>query len=293
MTLFKLVIAKETIDSEMPIPMMILMMRIKPMLTRYPNIRVSPSACVVGTRVLMIFGLSCGLLQSSSVLAGENQDKCLKTFNYSIYLSGLHTGKMTRIEKWQGKSAIITSKSEASILGIGTQYQQRSEVSWSNITNEWLTDNFHQQVSGFRSRDMHVTVANNGLESRVDLDGDITAYQSKSIPLRDVDTLAIQIREYLILGRQQFALVRQASDALEPYQYYVKSAVTATIPPWGEMQLIPVEQTGADEVTYFFAPSMNFQLVKAHYHGFILQGLIELDSYVSSCNIITKSAPLG
>ncbi|WP_208646893.1 hypothetical protein [Shewanella livingstonensis] len=240
--------------------------------------------------MLMIVGLSSGLLHSNSVLASDNiKQSCQRNFNYSIYLSGLHTGNMTRTENWQGKSAVITSTSKASILGIGTQYQQRTELSWSDTTNEWLTNTFHQRVSGFRSRDMQVTLDHHGLGSRVDVDGEVTNYQSSTIPLRDVDTLAIQIRENVINGRQQFALIRQASDAIEPYQFYVKDTLMVAIKPWGKIQLIPVEQTGAEEVTYFFAPSMNYQLVKAHYHGMILQGIIELDSYASSCDPIAKN----
>ncbi|KVX03162.1 hypothetical protein AWJ07_00860 [Shewanella frigidimarina] len=222
-------------------------------------------------------------------MANDIPQSCQRSFNYSIYLSGLHTGEMSRTENWQGKSAVIISKSEASILGIGTQYQQRTELSWSNNSNEWLTDSFHQQVTGFRSRDMQATFYNNGLESRVDIDGDIENYTSSQIPLRDVDTLAIQIRENLLGDRRQFALIRQASDAIEPYQFYVKDKLTATIGSWGEIQLIPVEQTGAEEVTYYFAPSMNYQLVKAHYHGMILQGVIELERYVSSCDTMSES----
>ncbi|TRY16388.1 hypothetical protein FN961_00170 [Shewanella hanedai] len=209
--------------------------------------------------------------------------QCSRTSNYAIYLSGINVGTMNRTETWQGKTAVVTSTSEASILGIGTHYQQRAELSWSNARNEWLTDTFHQKVTGFRSRDMEVTFANHGLESRVDIDGDIDTYTSKQIPLRDVDTLAIQIREYLLQGRQQFALIRQASDAIEPYQFYVEDVQTAVIEPWGELTLIPVVQTGAEDVTYYFAPAMDYQLIKAKYHGIILQGLIELDSYSSSC----------
>ncbi len=246
-------------------------------------------AGVLVPRILISVCLVSGLLQSNRVLANDIPQSCQRSFNYSIYLSGLHTGEMSRTENWQGKSAVIISKSEASILGIGTQYQQRTELSWSNNSNEWLTDSFHQQVTGFRSRDMQATFYNNGLESRVDIDGDIENYTSSQIPLRDVDTLAIQIRENLLGGRRQFALIRQASDAIEPYQFYVKDKIITTIGSWGEIQLIPVEQTGAEEVTYYFAPSMNYQLVKAHYHGMILQGVIELDRYVSSCDTMSES----
>lgn len=209
--------------------------------------------------------------------------QCSRTSDYDIYLSGIHTGTMHRTETWQGKTAVVISKSEASILGIGTQYQQRAELSWSSTTNEWLTDKFHQKVTGFRARDMRATFANNGRDSRVDIDGDIDTYSSKEIPLRDVDTLAIQIREHLLQGRQQFALIRQASDDIEPYQLYVQEPQTSIIEPWGELTLIPVEQTGAEDVTYYFAPSMDYQLIKARYHGIILRGLVELNRYTSSC----------
>ncbi|WP_235585866.1 hypothetical protein [Shewanella frigidimarina] len=267
----------------------ILTSRIRLMMTGCRKSRSLAVAGVLVPRILISVCLVSGLLQSNRVLANDIPQSCQRSFNYSIYLSGLHTGEMSRTENWQGKSAVIISKSEASILGIGTQYQQRTELSWSNNSNEWLTDSFHQQVTGFRSRDMQATFYNNGLESRVDIDGDIENYTSSQIPLRDVDTLAIQIRENLLGDRRQFALIRQASDAIEPYQFYVKDKLTATIGSWGEIQLIPVEQTGAEEVTYYFAPSMNYQLVKAHYHGMILQGVIELERYVSSCDTMSES----
>lgn len=216
-------------------------------------------------------------------LAVSPQEQCSLSVNYDIYLSGIHTGTMHRTETWQGKTAVVTSDSEASILGIGTQYHQRSELSWSNVTDEWITDKFHQKVTGFRARDMQVSFEDNGRQSQVDLDGDIENYSSADIPLRDVDTLAIQMRQYLLQGRQQFALIRQASDAIERYQFYVQDKQIINIAPWGELSLIPVKQTGAEEVTYYFSPAMDYQLVKARYHGIILHGLIELSHYSSSC----------
>ncbi|MCL1057211.1 hypothetical protein L2729_04285 [Shewanella gelidimarina] len=222
---------------------------------------------------------SQSLLQEPELIA----EQCSRSSHYDIYLSGIHTGTMKRTETWQGTTAVVISESEASILGIGTQYHQRAELSWSNSTNEWLTDKFHQKVSGFRARDMQVSFSNNGRESRVDLDGDIESYSSANIALRDVDTLAIQMRQYLLQGRQQFALIRQASDAIEPYQFYVQDKQTANIEPWGELTLIPIKQTGAEEVTYYFAPAMDYQLIKARYHGIIIEGLIELNQYSSSC----------
>ncbi|WP_285163402.1 hypothetical protein [Shewanella goraebulensis] len=214
--------------------------------------------------------------------------QCSRTSHYDIYLSGLHTGTMKRTESWQGDEAVVTSESEASILGIGTQYNQRAELFWSDETDEWVTEKFHQLVTGFRARDMKVEFSQDGLSSEVDIDGDKDQYESSHIPLRDVDTLAIQMRQFLLQGRSQFALIRQASDAIEPYQLYVKPAIKTQIAPWGEIKVIPVEQSGAETVTYYFAPDMDFQLVKARYHGFILQGVIEMNAYTTTCEPIVQ-----
>jgi len=231
----------------------------------------------------LVIGLLVGVC-SWNAQANDEQLQCSRHASYSIYLSGIHTGEMTRTEQWQGNTGVINATSQASILGIGTEYQQRSQLVWSDATNEWLTQSFHQQVSGFRSRDLQVTFSPDGRQSEVNLDGKVSTYASEQIPLRDVDTLTVQLRESLLKGRKQFALIRQASDAIEPYQYYVQEVQTRTIAPWGELQLIPIEQTGAEKMTYYFAPSLDYQLVQARYHGILLQGLIELDSYSSTCH---------
>lgn len=230
--------------------------------------------------------LAC-LMASDPVSASNRGEQCSRAASYSVYLGGLHTGTMTRVEAWQGQSAVITSNSHAAILGIATQYQQRAELTWSNTEKAWLTTQFQQQVSGFRSRNMRASFSNNGLDSLVELDGKTTSYHSTQIPLRDVDTLAIQIRELVLQGQQEFSLIRQASDGIEPYQYQVKAPITTQLAPWGELQLIPVEQTGAEDITYYFAPSLDHQLAQARYHGFILQGLIQLESYHSTCKPVS------
>lgn len=212
-----------------------------------------------------------------------NAERCMRTFTYSIYLTGIHTGELKKIEQWQKDKVVVTSKSQASILGITTTYNQRAELSWLESRHEWISTEFHQQVSGFRSRDMQVTLKNQGHQSEVDIDGKKASYFDADIPLRDVDTLSIQIRQNLIEGRKSFVLNRQATDGIERYQYDVYAKKNITIYPWGEITVIPVEQKGEDHITFFFSPDLGYQVVKAKYHGFLLKGLLELDAYSSTC----------
>ncbi|MEZ8859707.1 hypothetical protein [Vibrio sp. 10N.247.311.51] len=213
----------------------------------------------------------------------SHPQQCERTAYYQIYLNGIRTGYMHRTESWEGTNATITSQSKASILGVGTQYDQQATLTWSEESDSWLTTSFHQVVSGFKSRDMKVSFSDDGNETRVDLDGEITEYQNDGEPLRDVDTLSVQIRQYLLDGCRSFSLTRQATDGPEPYDYEVQELTTIKVDKWGEIAVIPVKQTGAERVTFWYAPSLGYQLVKARYHGFLLRGGAELQQYESSC----------
>ncbi len=212
---------------------------------------------------------------------------CQRQSEFAVYLNGIHTGSMNRTESWQDQQAEVKTTSKASVLGIKTQYQQQAKLHWSDSEQGWLTQAFTQQVSGFRTRDMQVSFASDGLSSKVTLDGELNHYQSKYIPLRDVDTLAIQIRHLVMQNKGQFSLIRQASDDIELYQYQLQQPEQHVIEPWGELTLIPVEQTGAEDITYYFAPTLDYQLMRADYHGLLLQGKVLLTQYQSDC--VSKS----
>lgn len=224
-----------------------------------------------------LIGISIGAAQAEPVAL------CEKSADYAIYLSGIRTGEMHRVERWQGQSATVSSQSHASILGIGTRYDQTATLVWSEASQSWLTTSFHQKVSGFRSRDMSVDFSSDGTQTRVNLDGQIHHYDNGEAPLRDVDTLSIQIRQHIKNGEQRFSLTRQASDGPEPYQYQVLSPTHISVGVWGEIAVIPVEQTGEERITFWYAPSLDYQLVKARYHGFLLQGSAELQHFHNGC----------
>ncbi|MFC5078881.1 hypothetical protein VTH8203_03373 [Vibrio thalassae] len=227
-----------------------------------------------------------------------NLKTCQNRYDYGIYLGGIHTGSMQRIETWyeatpgqpehnqaeaRVKSGTVESYSRASILGIGTRYRQKAQLVQSSGTGDYLTTTFYQKVSGFRSRTMNVTFSENGSESEVDLNGEVTHYTNHGQPLRDVDTLSIQIRHLVMQGKTTFNLTRQATDGPEPYHYQVLGAKSLTLPPWGALDVIQVEQTGAEEVTFWFAPSLQFALVQAKYHGFLFDATMELETMEVQC----------
>lgn len=216
--------------------------------------------------------------------ATDPGQECTINIRYRLYLNGIRTGQMTRAEHWQGSTAVIETESKAKILGFRTDYTQRSELEWRAQSHQWISKRFHQFVSGFRNRDMYVDFSEQGHKSRVDIDGVIKHYHSPEFSMLDADTLEVQIRQRVEQGQTKFKLARQATDKVEIYRYTVKAPKNLTVMPWGELNVIPVVQKGADKATYYFAPSMNYRLVEARYHGFFLKGKAELASYQSRCN---------
>ncbi|MGF1697490.1 hypothetical protein L4C54_17655 [Vibrio lamellibrachiae] len=174
------------------------------------------------------------------------------------------------------------SSSRASILGIGSSYTQSSEMSLSE--GQWLTQSFHQKVTGFRKRDMQVSFPDSSHQSLVTLNNKEYRYESIGEHLRDIDTITMQIRQNLLDERESFSLVRQASDGIEQYQYEVLELQSKEYDRWGHMEVIPVKQSGTDRITYYFSPELDYQIVEAYYHGFLLNGRAELVDFTSSCN---------
>ncbi|WP_052772059.1 hypothetical protein [Vibrio mexicanus] len=119
--------------------------------------------------------------------------------------------------------------------------------------------------------------------SQVNLDGDIKFYQHDELPLRDIDTIGAQIRQYTFQGLKEFELARQATDKVEEYQYRQLDKKTIETKKWGTLNVLPIRQSGADEITYYLAPELDYQMVQATYHGVLLNGTAQLTDYTSSC----------
>ncbi|OIQ25380.1 hypothetical protein [uncultured Vibrio sp.] len=218
----------------------------------------------------------------SLTVIAENLPACTKHLNYSLHLSGIHTGFISQTQQWNDNQVLSKNKGRASILGIGSSYTQSSEMYFEN--GQWLTQSFHQTVTGFRKRDMQVFFPESENASSVALNGKEYRYESEAEPLRDIDTMAMQIRQNLLDGKNTFSLARQASDGVELYQYEVLEAQAKSYERWGRLKTIPVTQSGAEKVTYYYSPGLDYQIIEARYHGWLLNGRAELVDFTSSCN---------
>lgn len=254
----------------------------------------NPSLKPVGVTLFTLFfsSMLCASTAEQVTKDGEvarlghfpsNHFTCNKSFHYKLYFSGIKTGSLKREEHWNDQGAALKSDSYAGILGIGTRFIQTSNMVW-NQEKGFVTTDFHQQVSGFKNRDMQVKITEGGSRSSMQLNDEFSQYQFDDYQILDADTISAQIRLMVINGVEQFSLARQATKGLEHYHYQLHAEKTETLTPWGEVKVIPVTQTGDESMTYWYAPKLDYQLVYAKYHSFILPGSLKLAEYEISCD---------
>ncbi len=227
--------------------------------------------------------LPLAFTQANVALDFPNQQfSCNNELHYKIYFAGINTGWLDRTEIWHAEGAKFSSSGYAGILGIGTSFKQESELSW-NTEEGFITQQFTQQVKGFKNRVMEVETSDLGRKSIMLINQQKMEFANEGRAILDADTISAQIRFKLLQGERNFMLTRQASDMLEHYQYTVSEPFKKEIEPWGLLPLISVKQDGADEVTMWFSPKLNYQLVKAKYHSVLLPGHMQLTQYARDC----------
>jgi hypothetical protein len=208
---------------------------------------------------------------------------CHNTLKYNIYFAGIKTGWLTREETWNDAGGKISSTSYAGILGIGTKFDQHAEFVWSDEKG-FVTTWFTQDVTGFKNREMKVQISDNGHDSHMVVNDEEMRFSNPDRAILDIDTISAQLRYKLLKQEPRFHLTRQASDMLEHYSYTVEPKLSKSYPQWGDTDVVPIKQDGADEVTMWFAPDMDYQLIEAKYHSMLLPGRMKLIEWNKECD---------
>lgn len=229
-----------------------------------------------------LFILSCGLI--SFFVRAEDTAICEKDIIYDLYINGFHTGELQRQITQKGVELSFLTRSNMSILGIGTTFYQTSNSRYDTQSKHYLTSGFHQVMTGFRNRKMRVKMSGNGLDSNVLLNGEITKYHSNKYPLQDMDAITMQLQANVRQGQTHFYTLRQATDEMELFEYQVVGKEVLSTRYFGEIEVIKVVETQDSNLTLWFAPSLDYLMIKAtNIEGWILKGTSELKNYSEVC----------
>ncbi|PKH04945.1 DUF3108 domain-containing protein [Moritella sp. Urea-trap-13] len=226
--------------------------------------------------------LSTGLVHISA--QASEHISCEQEIVYDLYLNGFYTGELQRQIKQQGNTLSFLTRSNMNILGISTTFYQTSTVNYEPQTKRYLTDHFHQVMTGFKNREMRVNITNDGQDALVDLNGEITQYHSSKLPLQDMDSITMQLQANIKKGKKHFYTLRQATDEMELFEYQVVGKEVLSSRYFGDIEVIKVVEIQDNNAIFWFAPSLDYLMIKAtNTEGWILRGTTELKRYSGTC----------
>jgi len=225
---------------------------------------------------------SCGLI--SFFVRAEDIVVCEQKIIYDLYINGFHTGELQRQIIQKGAELSFLTRSNMSILGIGTTFYQTSSSRYESQQQRYLTSEFYQVMTGFKNREMRVSISETGLDSNVMLNGEITQYHSNKYPLQDMDAITMQLQANVRQGQTHFYTLRQATDEMELFEYRVVGKETLSTHNFGDIEAIKVVEMQDSNVTLWFAPSLDYLMIKAtNIEGWVLKGTTELKAYTDGC----------
>ncbi|GAA04481.1 DUF3108 domain-containing protein [Photobacterium leiognathi] len=210
--------------------------------------------------------------------------QCKKTLNYNVYFKGSKIGHYQRRIIWNGKQADVYTTAEADVLITKSKMNMHSKLRWSDENQRFQTDSFQRTIRGLMAGNVSATFGKDGRSSTVIEDGKTQKYAEDLMPIIDGDTIGSQMRLDLIEGKKNFDFIMQNSD--ETSHYYFTVAGTEKIETnFGTLNAIRVNQTRKSDrqLSLWFAPSLDYQLVKATYHRKIIDLKAVLMSQKMDC----------
>lgn len=212
---------------------------------------------------------------------------CTDTLNYQLSYKGSHVGQVKRQQIWQGHDIKAATSGKVSFLMFNFSGAHQAQLSWNPLQQRYLTREYQQDVKGLSDTSIQARFSENALTSKLILNGETTDYSDLEQPIVDFEAIAVQMRHYLINQyTSEFDFVMQKSD--ETARYYFQAQGEETIKVNGkEIKAIKVSQMRKKDrkLHLWFAPELNYQLVKGSYKRKIIDIEAELSQHKLECQI--------
>ncbi|MEC6796747.1 DUF3108 domain-containing protein [Photobacterium sp. S4TG1] len=219
----------------------------------------------------------------------NKNNQCNKTLNYKVFFEGHDIGNYQRNLVWNGTQADIYTKSTVNVLITTAKLNQHSKLHWSPQRHSFVTDSFERHIKGLMTGKVSATFTDNGTKSTVIEDGKSHQFSESLLPILDGDTIGAQMRLDIMQGKKSFDFILQNSD--DTSHYYFKVIGEETIATnFGNLKAIRVDQIKKNDrkLSLWFAPSIDYQLVRATYK----RKLLDLKAVLVSKKIICPTPTL-
>nr|WP_238486299.1 DUF3108 domain-containing protein [Motilimonas eburnea] len=213
------------------------------------------------------------------------QANCIDKLSYQLSYKGSKVGHVNRQQVWQDGMIKASTSGKVSFLMFKFRGVHQATVQWNQIQNRYLTRAYEQDVKGLSTTSIQTTFSANGLTSKLTLNGETTDYADLEHPIVDFEAISLQMRHYVMAqNRDEFDFVLQKSD--ETSRYFFQAQGEETIKVNGkEIKAIKISQVRKKDrkLHLWFAPELNYQLVKGSYKRKIIDIEAELTEHKLEC----------
>lgn len=216
---------------------------------------------------------------SSSVYAervthGKNQ------YIYDLSYKSFGLGQIIRDIQWDGDKGVVNSTTDLSFFAIDFGGNQLSELYRDKKSEKILTKHFTRVSKGFSTVSMTAEFSNEAHSVTINNNGEKQSFTNKDNQIVDFNSITLEISDFLKQGKTKFDFYMQTSDDVAHYFFEVKGKEVIKT-KFGDIEAFKVVQTRKSDRTFdaWFAPSIQYQMVKFHYQRKILDIYGELVEY--------------
>ncbi|WP_019616442.1 DUF3108 domain-containing protein [Psychromonas ossibalaenae] len=199
---------------------------------------------------------------------------------YDVSYKSINVGQIIRELSPQGADMRVNTSAELAFLFFSFGGNQLSDIYRDKDSQLFLSRHFVRNNVGFIRVSMTADFSQNGHKSRLLVDGEKKEFVNETDKIVDFNALGLQLSEGLKAGQTHFEFYMQTSDSVAHYFFEVKGSESIDS-KFGRLQTFRLEQTQKDDrkLTAWFAPDINYQMVKFHYQRNMLDIRGELSEH--------------
>lgn len=196
---------------------------------------------------------------------------------YDISYKSIPVGKIIRELRSEGRRVTVNTTAELSFLFYHFGGNQLTELYWDDGSQQFLTEKFTRHNVGFTTVSMHAEFFKAGHQTRIMRDEMVNEFTNETEKIVDFNAIGLQISQGLQSGKTHFEFYMQTSDSVAHYFFEVTGKEVIST-KFGQFSTYRLEQTRKRDrkLIAWFAPEMNYQMVKFHYQRNLLDLLGEI-----------------
>jgi len=204
----------------------------------------------------------------------------MQRYVYDVSYKSINVGQIIRELSLQGQGMKVNTSAELSFLFFSFGGKSAVNIYWDKDSQLFLSKDFVRNNVGFTRVSMTADFSQNGHKTKLLVDGESKEFENEIAKIVDFNALGLQLSEGLKSGQTHFEFYMQTSESVAHYYFEVigKESIDSK---FGLLETFRLEQTKKDDrkLIAWFAPDINYQMVKFHYQRNILDILGELSEH--------------